>query len=60
MVMYAFGFAAVWATIALLCVGVAAFRHLNRDWDRAFVRELQPELNALIRQAEGPGERSKS
>jgi hypothetical protein len=37
---YVLGFALVWAAIALVWAGVAGYRHFDRDWDRAFQREL--------------------
>lgn len=40
LMVYLFGFAAVWGAVAVVCVGVAWFRRFNNDWDRAFKREL--------------------
>ncbi len=42
-VLYLVGFACVWAAVALGSAAVAAFRRLERDWDRAFIKELQGE-----------------
>ena len=38
--MYLLGFAGMWAVVAIVSATVAGFRHFERDWDRAFEREL--------------------
>jgi hypothetical protein len=53
--MYAAGFAAVWVSVALLYVVSASLTRIDRDWDRAFIRELQPELRALEEEARTGG-----
>ena len=45
--MYGIGFAAVWVSVALLYVACQTFTRIDRDWDRAFTRELQAELRAF-------------
>ena len=39
-VMYAFGFVAVWVAVLSGCVAGGLVGRFRRDWDRAFVREL--------------------
>ncbi len=38
--MYVAGFGSVWAAVALVWAAIAGFRHFDRDWDRAFNKEL--------------------
>jgi hypothetical protein len=39
--MYLAGFGSVWAAVALVWAAIASFRHFDRDWDRAFTKELR-------------------
>jgi hypothetical protein len=45
---YAFGFACVWAVVALWCASMAGLRHFTRDWDRALRRELERDRLLLV------------
>lgn len=38
--MYMVGLASVWITVAAVSAATAGFRQFDRDWDRAFEREL--------------------
>jgi hypothetical protein len=48
--MYLLGFGIVWGIVALGCATVAGYRHwhFDQDWDRAFVRELEPVQVRLL------------
>jgi hypothetical protein len=47
LLMYVLGFGGVWAAVALSCTALAGYRRFNRNWDRAFIEELRPELEEL-------------
>lgn len=45
--MYLLGFGGVWAAVALSWTALAGYRRFDRDWDRAFIKELRPELEEV-------------
>jgi hypothetical protein len=47
LLMYVLGFGGVWAAVALSWTALAGYRRFDRNWDRAFIKELRPELEEV-------------